>query len=134
MNLTPEQKAREKIDAMLLDAGWSVQDKAKLDFGASRGIAVREYPTDVGPADYVLFVDRKPVGVIEAKKEKKGQNITSTEKQSAEYARAKLKWIQDRRPLRFVYESTGGLTRFRAERQSEDSAPKRTNLKRRAAS
>ena len=55
-NQTPEQAARDKIDRMLFDSGWIVQDKTKIDFSASLGIAVREYQTDVGPVDYVLFV------------------------------------------------------------------------------
>ena len=66
-NRTPEQAARDTIDARLEQAGWKVQ--SKIDFGAGLGIAVREYQTHTGPADYVLFIDRKPVGVVEAKKE-----------------------------------------------------------------
>ncbi len=50
-NQTPEQKARDNIDKMLDEAGWKVQDKKKIDFNAGLGIAVREYDTDVGPAD-----------------------------------------------------------------------------------
>lgn len=68
-NRTPEQRARDTIDAKLEQAGWRVQSKNRIDFNAGRGIAVREYRTDVGPADYVLFIDRTPVGVIEAKPE-----------------------------------------------------------------
>ena len=58
-NLTPEQKARVNIDKILELAGWIVQDKKKIDFSAGLGVAIREYGTDVGPADYVLFVDKK---------------------------------------------------------------------------
>ena len=72
-NRTPEQAARDNIDSMLSQAGWAIQDKKKIDFSAASGIAVREYPTDAGPADYALFVDRKPVGVVEAKPESWGQ-------------------------------------------------------------
>ena len=68
MYQSPEEKARDKIDKMLNQAGWAVQDKDKINFSASIGIAVREYQTEVGPADYLLFVDKKPCGVIEAKK------------------------------------------------------------------
>ena len=64
-NMTPEQIARDRIDLMLAEAGWCVQDKNKIDFNRAAGIAVREYPTDSGPADYVLFVDRRPIGVID---------------------------------------------------------------------
>ena len=111
-NQTPEQKARDHIDAMLEQAGWFVQDKNKIDFSVGFGVAIREYQTDVGPADYVLFIDNNPVGVIEAKSENWGQRITTVEEQSTGYATAKLKWQNNREPLSFVYESTGVLTRF----------------------
>jgi type I restriction enzyme, R subunit len=52
-----------------------------------------------------LFIDKKPVGVLEAKPEDWGQKITTVEDQSAGYATAKLKWIADSQPLPFVYES-----------------------------
>ena len=110
-NRNPEQRARDNIDTMLERSGWKVQSKNKIDFSAGLGIALREYQTDVGPADYVLFVDKKPVGVIEAKPAEWGQRITTVEEQSAGYAAAKLKWL-DNEPLPFVYESTGVLTRF----------------------
>jgi type I restriction enzyme R subunit len=111
-NQNPEQAARDRIDAMLEASGWQVQDKKKIDFAAGLGIAVREYPTDTGPADYVLFVEKKACGVIEAKKEEMGQNITTVEDQTLGYAKAKLKWVSNKQPLRFLYESTGEITRF----------------------
>ena len=111
-NQTPEQMARDIIDTRLERAGWKVQSKNKTNFNAGRGIAVREYPTDVGPADYVLFVDKKPTGVVEAKPAALGQNITTAEEQSSGYANANLKWVDNKEPLPFVYESTGELTRF----------------------
>ncbi len=104
----PEQKARNEIDKKLNDAGWIVQEKSMIDWSASRGgIAVKEYLTDVGPADYVLFVDKKPVGIIEAKRDEEGHRLTVVEEQSAEYASSKLKYLNND-PLPFVYESTGG--------------------------
>ena len=111
-NRTPEQQARENIDAMLAQAGWIVQSKRRIDFSAGLGVAVCEYQTDVGPADYVLFIDRTPVGIIEAKPEHYGHRITTVAEQSGAYAKAKLKWVVDEGPLPFVYESTGVLTRF----------------------
>ncbi|MFT6072964.1 MAG: type I restriction enzyme R subunit [Dasania sp.] len=112
INQNPEQIARDQIDALLNSAGWTVQSKKKIDFNASLGVAVREYQTDVGPADYVLFVDKKAVGIIEAKAKDKGQNITTVEEQSSGYAEAKLKWINNQEPLPYIYESTGVITRF----------------------
>jgi len=97
---------------MLFESGWIVQNKTKIEFSAGLGIAVREYGTDVGPADYVLFVGKKAVGVVEAKPEEWGHKITTVEEQSGGYAAAKLKWVNNEAPLPFVYESTGVLTRF----------------------
>lgn len=110
-NQNPEQKARDHIDSMLEQAGWVVQSKSKVNLSAGLGVAVREYQTDVGPADYVLFVDRKPVGVIEAKREEEGERLTVVEDQSKDYADSKLKYLNND-PLPFVYESTGTITRF----------------------
>jgi len=111
-NQTPEQRARDAIDRQLIAAGWVVQDRDAIDFNAGRGIAVREYLTDVGEADYLLFVDRRPLGVIEAKPEDWGYRITVVEEQSSGYASARLKWFTNTTPLPFVYESTGVITRF----------------------
>lgn len=102
---TPEEKARINIDRMLADAGWAVQSMRDLNPGAAMGVAVREYPTDIGEADYVLFVDRQPVGVIEAKKE--GVPLTLVEEQSARYATGELKYAVKGGTLPLVYESTG---------------------------
>ncbi|MGV3586594.1 MAG: type I restriction-modification enzyme R subunit C-terminal domain-containing protein [Adhaeribacter sp.] len=111
MNQNPEQIARDHIDALLVASGWVIQDKKKVNLAAATGVAIREYQTDVGPADYVLFVDKKPVGLIEAKREEEGVRLTAVEDQSTEYANAKLKYLNNE-PLRFVYESTGEVTRF----------------------
>jgi type I restriction enzyme R subunit len=86
--------------------------KDAVDFSAGQGITVREYPTDIGPADYVLFVDRRAVGVIEAKPEDWGHKITTAEEQAEGYAGAALKWVKNKERLPFVYESTGVITRF----------------------
>jgi len=116
-NQNPEQIARDAIDAQLRAAGWVVQAKDAINFNGGEGQAVREYITDSGPADYVLFVDGQPVGVIEAKKETLGHKITAVEEQTAGYSSAKLKWVQSTgRPLPFLYEATGVLTRFTDQR------------------
>lgn len=86
MNQTPEELARDNIDRQLAPSGWVVQHKKQIDLNAGLGVAVRDYQTEVGPADYILFVDRKPVGVIEAKKEEEGVRLTVVEGQSTEYA------------------------------------------------
>jgi type I restriction enzyme R subunit len=111
-NQNPEQKARDTIDVLLQQAGWVVQAAKKIDLNVGLGQAVREYYTDIGPADYVLFVDKKAVGVIEAKKEDLAHKITEVEEQTGGYAAAKLKWVNNKEPLPFLYESTGIITRF----------------------
>lgn len=111
-NQNPEQLARDEIDNQLIDCGWLIQDKSKINLAAGQGVAVKEYLTDAGPADYVLFVDKRPVGIIEAKKIVAGVTlVTEVETQSYEYAQSKLKHLKND-PLPFVYESTGEITRF----------------------
>ncbi|MCM1261438.1 MAG: DEAD/DEAH box helicase family protein [Butyrivibrio sp.] len=110
--MTPETKAREKIDAKLVKSGWIVQDMHQINPIASLGVAVREFPTSTGPVDYVLFVDGSPVGVIEAKKDDLGENITVAENQSERYANSTLKYVNVDYRIRFAYEATGILTRF----------------------
>ena len=76
--MTPEERARQLIDARLAQSGWVVQNLKKVNPMASLGVAVREYPTSTGPVDYALFVDGKPVGVIEAKKDELGRTSRSS--------------------------------------------------------
>lgn len=110
--MTPEQKAREAIDRRLTQAGWVVQDMKQLNLFAGLGIAVREFPTSTGPVDYALFVDAVPVGVVEAKKDNAGENITVVEGQSSRYAGSTFKWVKGDYRIRFAYEATSKLTRF----------------------
>lgn len=110
--MTPEQKAREVIDLKLRQSGWIVQDMNALNPTASLGVAVREFPTSTGPVDYALLVEGVPVGVIEAKKEDAGENITEVEGQSARYANSTFKWVTIDYRIRFAYEATNKLTRF----------------------
>ncbi|CAH1001448.1 hypothetical protein LEM8419_02351 [Neolewinella maritima] len=111
MNQTPEQVARDRIDRLLRQSGWVVQDKNAVDLYANTGVAVREFQTQEGPADYVLFVQQTPMGVIEAKREEAGMNITVVEEQSLRYLTAGMKFVNTDR-LCFAYESTGEITRF----------------------
>jgi type I restriction enzyme R subunit len=110
--MTPEQLARKNIDILLEKAGWTIQDRNQLNLGAGLGVAVREYPLKSGPVDYLLFVDRKAVGVIEAKSE--GTTLSGVAEQSQKYSTgipSNLPIIQE--PLPFNYESTGIETFFR---------------------
>ncbi len=112
MNQDPEQIARDNIDKQLIACGWVIQDKDKINLNASFGVVVRYYLTqDRKETDFVLFVDKKPIGIIEAKREEEGFRLTTVEEQSKEYADSKLKYLNND-PLPFVYESTGDVTRF----------------------
>jgi type I restriction enzyme, R subunit len=110
--MTPEAKARLEIDRKLQQAGWQIQDLKELNLGVASGIAIREYPTDTGPVDYALFVNRQPVGVIEAKRDEAGENLTATEQQTERYSTATLKWRKDNQPLQFLFEATSQIIRF----------------------
>jgi type I restriction enzyme R subunit len=110
--MTPEAKARQQIDQKLEQTGWVIQDMKQINLSAGMGVAVREYPTNTGPADYVLHVNREPVGEIEAKKDVTAENITVAEFQTERYATANLKWRKDNTPLRFLFEATGQIIRF----------------------
>ena len=110
---TPEDKAREKIDAALNKAGWKVQDYKNANLQAGRGVALRNFPLASGHgfADYLLYVDGKAAGVVEAKKE--GFPLVGVEVQAVKYSEglppALPAYI---RPLPFLYQSTGIETRF----------------------
>lgn len=110
-NQNPEQIDRDLIDAQLEACGWVIQSKNRLNLHASKGVAVREYQTDIGPADYVLFVAGKPVGIVEAKRKEEGQQVSVHEIQVENYAKARLKLINNE-TLPFLYLSTGAITRF----------------------
>lgn len=110
VNLTPEQIARAGIDSKLEQAGWAIQNYREINLGASLGVAVREHPTDTGPADYLLYVNRQPVGVIEAKKDQ--TILTAHEAQTARYAGSKLKFSKVENPLVFLFEATGLMIHF----------------------
>jgi type I restriction enzyme R subunit len=102
---------------MLEAAGWVVQDNAPtvVNIYAGQGVAVREVTVTSGRADYVLYVDQKLVGVIEAKRE--GEDLARAESQADAYvanltsAQKMAAWRRDTLPFRYV--SDGGRTRFR---------------------
>lgn len=112
MSETPEQKSRREIDAELGMAGWIVQSREELDLTAGRGIAVREFPMKAafGFADYLLYLDRKAVGAVEAKAD---GTLTGVEAQSAKYAAGLPDNLPaHKRPLPFLFESNGSVIFF----------------------
>lgn len=110
-NQYPEQVARENIDRLLREAGWVVQNLKDINPAAARGVAVREFPIPGGEIDYLLYVDRKVIGAIEAKKV--GETLSSVEPQTKRYLEG-FKAVADEKgypywelPLPFHYVSTG---------------------------
>jgi type I restriction enzyme R subunit len=113
MSPTPEQKARQDIDAALEAAGWIVQDRAAMNLAAGPGVAVREFKMAPahGFADYLLFVNGKAVGVLEAKPA--GYALTNVELQADKYATGLPAGLNPPvHPLPFLYLSTGVESRF----------------------
>ena len=111
--MTPEEKARQTIDAQLPQCGWVVQDRAEVNLAVARGVAVREVSMrrGHGETDYLLFVDAKVLGTIEAKPE--GFTLTGAEPQSAKYGSGAPPGVPVwHTPIPFRYESTGVETRF----------------------
>ena len=119
--LTPEQRARVRIDAKLEAAGWDLQDySGPIDFLASPGVAIREFETRTGPVDYLLVAEGKVVGSIEAKPE--GHTLASVEVQTDRYNEGFKQLVTTRDlpryadELLFQYVSTGEKTNFQSRR------------------
>lgn len=109
--MTPEEKARRDIDSQLVQTGWVVQDRDEMNIWAGLGVAVREFPLVVGEADYLLYVDGKAIGVVEAKPQ--GHTLVGVETQSGKYVEALPPGVPaHRHPLPCHYESTGVVTQF----------------------
>jgi type I restriction enzyme R subunit len=82
-----------------------------MNISAAPGVAIREFPLKTGHADYLLYADRKAIGVIEAKPE--GHTLTGVETQSDRYAKGLPDGLPNYcLPLPFAYESTGKVMQF----------------------
>jgi type I restriction enzyme R subunit len=116
-NLTPEERARVLIDEQLTQAGWVVQDRKEIDLVNHVGVAVREtiLKNVAGRADYLLYLNRKIVGVIEAKPS--GVTLTEVQWQSHRYSKgldteqSKVA-VLHRDELPFIYEASGTETHY----------------------
>ncbi|MFA6181632.1 type I restriction-modification enzyme R subunit C-terminal domain-containing protein [Acidithiobacillus sp.] len=109
----PEQEARQTIDQLLGAAGWHICDADAVNIRAARGVVVREFPLKPGHgfADYLLYVDGKAAGVIEAKRQ--GVTLSGVEVQAKKYTEGLPPGLPAwRQPLPFSYQSTGAETRF----------------------
>jgi len=85
-----EAATRALIDQQLRDRGWEADSKLlRYSEGVrpskGRKIAIAEWPTASGPADYALFIGQKCMAVIEAKKQNK--NVSSVIEQAERYSR-----------------------------------------------
>lgn len=116
-DLNPEEKARILIDEQLRNAGWSVQDRREIDLVNHMGVAVREtiMASGAGRADYLLYVNRRILGVIEAKPS--GVTLTEVLWQSRGYSQGltkeqKLVATTVSGELPFIYEASGTETYF----------------------
>ncbi|MGI9086499.1 MAG: DEAD/DEAH box helicase family protein, partial [Chthoniobacterales bacterium] len=108
---TPEELAREEIDALLINCGWVVQLKKDINLTAAPGVAICELTFKTGEPDYTLFVDGKAIGTVEAKPA--GTTLVSVEEQSAKYISGVPFGLPAwKSPLPFSYESTGSETFF----------------------
>jgi type I restriction enzyme, R subunit len=109
--MNPEDKARLQIDKMLTDSGWIIQDYEDRNLSESLGVAVREYPLSKDNADYALFLNSQPVGVVEAKKY--GHTLSGVVEQSEKYLEGlQEKFNLDSSKIPFSYETTGIETKF----------------------
>ena len=111
--MTPEAKARQNIDALLVASGWYVCNVANANIHASDSVAIREFPLNngFGFADDLLYVNGKACGVIEAKKE--GATLSGVEHQSGRYSQGLPATLPAwHRPLLFLWESTGAEIHF----------------------
>lgn len=86
---TPEGDARLLIDQRLEQPGWVIPDVSGLNLSASRGVAVREVQSKGGPADDMLFVDGKALGIVEERYRQWLETWQSIQPEGAAFKRAK---------------------------------------------
>ncbi|UGA44064.1 type I restriction-modification system endonuclease [Bradyrhizobium quebecense] len=84
-----EASTRDLIDQQLRDSGWeadtkSLRHSADARPAKGRNLAIAEWPTASGPADYALFVGLTLVGVVEAKRKRK--NVSAAIDQAERYS------------------------------------------------
>ena len=106
--MTPEEKARQKIDQWFTDAGWEVINRDEYE-PTSTAVAIREGLLKSNlEADYFLFINGKAVGVLEAKREETDAFSSIVCEQAALYARSVPNIYQTyQKPLPFIFTSNG---------------------------
>ncbi len=118
--MTPEEKARIKIDQMFEDAGWKVVDR---DFYSPTltAVAIREGLLEGNKeADYFLFINGIAVGILEAKRKEVDVASNNVSEQAAIYVRGVPNYYKAySRPLPIIYQSNGEKTFFRDFRNKD---------------
>ncbi|MBO7730200.1 MAG: DEAD/DEAH box helicase family protein [Lachnospiraceae bacterium] len=88
--MLPEERAREKIDKQLINAGWDIV--SRNEYVPKSTSAVKEGLMQGNTeSDYLLFVDDKAIAVVEAKREDNPLG-PEVEKQAEGYARSPQDW------------------------------------------
>ena len=112
--MTPEEKARVRIDQMFSDSGWKVVSRDEYSPSLTAA-AIEEGILQGGKeADYLLFINGKAVGVLEAKKASTDVSSDKVIEQAEGYTHKLTKYYQYyANPLPIVYVSNGQVTLFR---------------------
>lgn len=118
--MTPEQIAREKIDRMMAEAGWAVVDRDHYSPEIS-AVAVEEGIMEGNhEADYLLFINGKAFGVLEAKREEVDVTSPVVCEQAEFYTKSVPSWCPAwHEPLPLAYVSNGKDLYFRDLRDQE---------------
>ena len=116
-----ESDTRKIIDAQLREAGWTV-DTQTLTYGKGtrpikgQALAIAEWPTANGPADYMLFSGLTPIAVVEAKR--KSVDVRGSIEQAKRYSRGYTVKGDEKEPggpwgdykIPFMFATTDGRT------------------------
>ena len=112
--MTPEEKARQNIDRLFSDAGWSVVDRLHYNPRLSAAAIKEGLLCGNLEADYLLFIEGKAVGVLEAKREDTDVSSLAVIKQAENYTYKVPDWYQTwAKPLPLIYLSNGKTVFFR---------------------
>ena len=120
--MTPEEKARQKIDLWFAEAGWKVINREDYE-PTCTAVAIREGLLKGNlEADYFLFINGKAIGVLEAKREEIDPFSNNVCEQAVLYAKSVPHIYQAyQKPLPFIFTSNGKelfFCDFREQKQS----------------
>ena len=117
--MTPEEKARVKIDRWFADAGWLVVNREEFE-PTMTAVAVREGLLKGNlEADYLMFINGKVCGVLEAKREEVDVDSDKVSDQVTTYAKSVPSCYQTwQKPIPLLYKSNGKIVLFQDFRKS----------------